>query len=102
VTENRWLPKSSIASAIAPHTVSISQEYNTWHGIVQYVFDVQRLTNELRDALCKSDASGSTFDDIRKKNGNRHEFSNIQLLNVSHITSAEKETLQQLGFRFSQ
>lgn len=95
---NDWLPTSETTSAIKQQTISVDKKNITWQTIVQQVFDVKSLSDELCDTLRETDNIGANFDRIRKQHGNRHEFSNTRLVDVDHVTSDQLAILKRLGF----
>lgn len=97
--EAGYLPKAAITQNIAPCAINLPSKTQHWHNIVQYVFDIMQISNEMHDTLNNNvSAIGIHFDRIRKQHGNRCEFTNIILNNINKIAAHDQQILKQLGF----
>jgi erythronate-4-phosphate dehydrogenase len=83
------------------HRVKVPLPCHSWHAIIQHVFDVMEISNEMHDVLNAADDMRHAFDDIRKKYGQRHEFSNTVLMNIEHVSMQDKRILKALGLLFA-
>lgn len=90
-----------LTSPICEHVITLSPACDTWDQAINQVFNVTEYSDSFKHALQLTSTVSATFDQIRKQQGSRHEFSNTRLLNTENLSARDKTILQQLGFQLA-